>query len=719
MHVAERRRQGPPQATMARFLAVAFAIVVTVAVVVALMRERQLTLEQSRQDASTLAATLEESTARTFDTVDIALIGLAAHVADRRPRRHDPAIRDMMRAHLAHLRTVRALFVIGPDGFVQHDTDFPSTPDVSLADRSYFRAYLEHPQLEHSLSEALQSRSGMGWFVASTRRITSPDGRFGGIVVAAVQLDAMGSLFRRLDLSDGQQMSLLQADGRLIARYPSDDGNIGRSYADQPVFTEFLRRERSGVVDVSGPPWGYARIVSWSALESQPLVVVFVIRKDAALAAWTRTATGALGGLVIFYLSTAAGLLFFLQRQTHRQRASADRAMAREATALAEANAKFRTFFEQGSFVSCVLAPDGTVVEANDAGLQTFGLDRAQVLGRKFWQCGWLGESQAQQKTVLDGLAHALQGTTFRCEAAYKVAEGGHRLVDLVMSPIRDDRGRILSVAAVGVDVTERKHQEEKLRTLAGELASADRRKSRFLATLSHELRNVLGPIQNGLQIITRAGPASSQAARAREIVQSQVTQMRRLIEDLLDVSRVNSGKVRLDLESFDLREVLAEAAGAGQSLMEGPGHLLETDWPGEPLQVVGDRARLQQVFTNLLGNAAKYTPPGGRIRLAARHEGQEAIVEVSDNGVGIPVAAQARVFEMFEQVDGTLSRAQGGLGIGLSLVQRLVALHGGHVEVSSAGEGQGSTFVVYLPLASAVQAPPVQAALPGGVGLG
>jgi len=719
MHIAERRRRGPPQATVARLMAATIALVVTLAVVVVLLRERQLTLEQARQDAGTLAAALEENTARTFESVDVALVGLAAYFGERQLSRHDSRAREMLRAHLRHLPTTRALFVIGPDGFVQHDTDFPSTPNVSLADRAYFRAYLRQPALQHSLSQALQSRSGTGWFVASSRRITRPDGSFAGIVVAAVQVASVSSLFQKLDLPGGQQMSLLQLDGRLVARHPPDDANIGRSYADQLIFTEHLPKQRSGVFESSGPPFGYARIVSYRALDSQPLVVVLTISKDAALAPWKRTATGALGGLLIFHLSTAAGLLFFLQRQTQRQRASAEHAAAQEATALAQANAKFRTFFEQGSFFSCVLTTDGTVVEANDAGLDTFGFARPQVLGLKFWQCGWWGESHGQQKLVQDGLAEASNGATFHCEVAYRRRDGGHRLVELVISPIRDDHGAVLSIAAVGVDVTERKHHEEQLRELADELASADRRKSRFLAILSHELRNVLAPIQNGLQVISRAAPGSPPATRAHGIIQSQVGQMRRLIEDLLDISRVNSGKVRLDMERLDLRQVLAEAAAAGQSFMEAPGHRLETDLPEEPLEVQGDKARLLQVITNLLGNAAKYTPPGGQIRLAARREGTEAIVDVVDNGVGIPVAAQARVFEMFEQVDSTLSRAQGGLGIGLALVQRLVMLHRGHVEVFSQGPGQGSTFTVYLPLAAPEVGEDSQSAsLPGALRL-
>ena len=238
---------------------------------------------------------------------------------------------------------------------------------------------------------------------------------------------------------------------------------------------------------------------------------------------------------------------------------------------------------------------------------------------------------------------------------------------------------------------------------LARQLAIADRQKTQFLATLSHELRNVLGPIQNGMLVLAQSDPASPQAGRAREIVQRQVATMRTLVDELLDISRVNSGKVHLDLQVLELGEVLAQAAAAAGSVMEAPGHHLETALPATPLWVRADRSRLLQVFANLLGNAAKYTPPGGRIVLSAGAEGSEAVVEVSDNGIGIPADALPKIFRMFEQVESHIARSQGGLGIGLALVQRLVVLHGGRVEAHSAGPDQGSRFLVRLPL---VQAP-------------
>jgi signal transduction histidine kinase len=219
-------------------------------------------------------------------------------------------------------------------------------------------------------------------------------------------------------------------------------------------------------------------------------------------------------------------------------------------------------------------------------------------------------------------------------------------------------------------------------------------------------LRNVLTPVQNCAQILKIVAPDSPQGARAREILSDQLQQMRRLVDDLLDVSRIDSGKVHLALEGIDLRGVLTQVAAASQAAMDRANHTFEAELPAEELLMNGDPARLQQVFMNLLGNAAKYTPPGGRVSLRARREGWEAIIEVADNGLGIPPEAQAKVFEMFEQVGSHAARRQGGLGIGLALVRKIVSLHGGHVEAASEGAGRGSTFTVYLPLGGAPAQP-------------
>jgi PAS domain S-box-containing protein len=702
-------RQGVRDLRTAAFVGAAFVLAVALITAFALARERRLVVEQAHQETTTLAALFEENTARTFEGVANALEGVAIYTATVQPPKHDEAARQSMRDRLRFIPTVRALFIIGPDGYITHDTDFPKTPDVSLADRPYFRQYLQDPGITRAVSEALQSRSGTGWFVAVTRRIVGRDGKFLGVAVAAVQLDSISMLYRKLDLQPGQQVALLQSNGTLLALYPEVDAMIGRNFAQLPVFASKLPRRRTGTFVFSGPPWDYERIVSYRGLESQPLVVLVSTRMDAVLAPWKRAVGGSLAGLLALSLLTAGAALFFAQRQRERARASTLQEAQATALEIAAANAKFRAFFEQGSMFACVLDADGAVLDINHTGRDA----AAQVLGTKFWECPWWSTPASQADLLREGVARARAGDTSRRELTFN-SGGDIRLVELVLSPIRGDAGAVLAIAALAVDITERKFQEDKLRVLAGDLADVDRRRGEFLATLSHELRNVLTPVQNCAQILKLADPASAQARRARDVLSEQLAQMRRLVDDLLDVSRINSGKVHLELAAMDLRSVLLRAADGAHHAMERASHRFDMALPDEELLVFGDAARLQQVFTNLLGNAAKYTPLGGSVCLRARLEGSEAIVEVADNGLGIPVESQASIFQMFEQVGSHAARRQGGLGIGLGLVSRLVTLHGGHVDVFSDGPGCGSTFTVYLPLAGSPGAPkpePAQAA--------
>jgi CheY-like chemotaxis protein len=236
-------------------------------------------------------------------------------------------------------------------------------------------------------------------------------------------------------------------------------------------------------------------------------------------------------------------------------------------------------------------------------------------------------------------------------------------------------------------------------------LHDADRRKSEFLATLAHELRNPLAPIRNGLEIMRMGADKPGSALRlggVRAMMERQVGHMVHLINDLLDIARVSSGKLVLQMQPVDLRDVIATAIETSKPLIDAAGHGLSVDLPLLPVPVDVDPVRISQVVSNLLSNAAKYTPHGGRIVLTARIEGNEAVVTVRDNGVGIAADMLAAVFEMFTQVARSIERANGGLGIGLSLVRRLVELHGGAVSAQSAGVGLGSSFAVRLPLMTA-----------------
>jgi signal transduction histidine kinase/DNA-binding response OmpR family regulator len=288
------------------------------------------------------------------------------------------------------------------------------------------------------------------------------------------------------------------------------------------------------------------------------------------------------------------------------------------------------------------------------------------------------------------------------------------RLHSAMVLPLRA-RGRTLGVLTLAFGPSERAFDPSHV-ALADDLASraataldnarlyrdverADRQKNEFLSMLAHELRNPLAPIRNAVEVLRAGGADGAGLDWARGVIERQVSHLVRLVDDLLDVSRITSGKIRLKREPVELAAVLAQAVEASRPEIESRRHSLEVTPPDRPLRLHGDPARLAQVFTNLLNNAAKYTEPGGRVWLTATAENGDAVVRVRDTGIGIPREMLADVFEPFLQVDRSLDRSQGGLGIGLTLVKRLVGKHGGTVEAHSEGPGKGSEFVVRLPL--------------------
>jgi PAS domain S-box-containing protein len=273
--------------------------------------------------------------------------------------------------------------------------------------------------------------------------------------------------------------------------------------------------------------------------------------------------------------------------------------------------------------------------------------------------------------------------------------DGSQFWANVVISAVHDMRGELVGFSKVTRDLTERRRNEdERARRLAAE--QANRAKDQFLAVLGHELRNPLAPIVTAVQLlkVRNAGKPN----RELDVIERQLGHMMRLVDDLLDTSRIKEGKVALKMKPTQLRDVIARAIETAGPLIEHRGHTLDVTLPPVPLAVNGDEARLTQVVSNLLVNAAKYTDPGGHIWILARIEGDRVVVDVRDDGIGIEPALLPHVFELFAQSHGTGDRARGGLGIGLALVRSLVVQHGGDVTARSDGPGQGSTFTLRLP---------------------
>ena len=295
---------------------------------------------------------------------------------------------------------------------------------------------------------------------------------------------------------------------------------------------------------------------------------------------------------------------------------------------------------------------------------------------------------------------------TWRGELHFVRRDGSRGVCETVVKPLANARGDIYGAVSINRDITERRRAEQQLKRLNLELSKADRRKDEFLATLAHELRNPLAPMRNVLEILRLKEFSDPQLNWSRDVFDRQLQHMTHLVDDLLEVSRITQGKLELRKQRLELARAMQSAMEAARPTVQASSHHLSVTLPREPLYLDADPTRLSQMILNLLNNAAKYTPPGGSISLAAQREGDEAVIVVRDSGIGIPIEHLDSVFEMFSQLAPALDRSQGGLGIGLALVRGLAELHGGTVAAFSGGPGTGSEFVIRLPLSKAVCAP-------------
>ena len=334
-------------------------------------------------------------------------------------------------------------------------------------------------------------------------------------------------------------------------------------------------------------------------------------------------------------------------------------------------------------------------IYANDALLKVWGVE--DVRGKTWMDLGYEQWHADLHDSEIDRVIATR--APIRSEIPF-TGTNGTRVYDYIFAPVFGPGGEVAAIAGVTRDVTERHSAEQALREQAARLAESDRAKDEFLATLSHELRNPLAPLRNAIALLRSAAGGDERVAGLQAVMERQVNHLVRLVDDLLEVSRISRGTFLLRKERVALATVVRNAVETSSPLLQAGRHELVESLPEEPLWLEGDPVRLAQILANLLNNAAKYTDDGGRIELRAWREHGQAVVSVRDNGLGIAPEMLPRLFDMFSRGNRDTARSQGGLGIGLALARRLVEMHEGTLEAHSDGLGQGSEFVLRLPLA-------------------
>jgi PAS domain S-box-containing protein len=491
--------------------------------------------------------------------------------------------------------------------------------------------------------------------------------------------------------------------GRLVVE-------VSRGFQDSP-FSEvvpgpvggsagnaFAHRRRWVVSDTEtdlafGPFRQAAREAGFRSVHSTPIV----------------TRSGALlGVLSVHYAESRTPLQREMQVADVCARHAADAIeMFRNQDALRESERMYRAIGESMEYGVWTAGPDGGNTFLSESFLKLTGLTLERALAD-----GWTSVVHPDDIGPMFAKWHVCLRDGIKWDHEFRVhgVDGQWYSILGRAVPLKNDDGVVTGWAGINLDIGRLKRVENELREL-------DQRKDEFLATLAHELRNPLAPLRNGLEVMRLASGNKDMVEKARAMMERQLSQMVRLVDDLLDVSRVSRGKIELRRSDIELAAVLRNALETSQPLMSERNHQLIARLPAERIIVDGDMTRLSQVFWNLLNNAAKYTDTAGRVELSVEAGDGQVAVRVKDNGIGIPANMRARVFDIFTQVDHSLEKAQGGLGIGLSIAKRLVEMHGGTIEVHSDGPRKGSEFIVRLPARVEAGAAPIESEAEGSSG--
>ncbi|HVX85803.1 MAG TPA: CHASE domain-containing protein [Phycisphaerae bacterium] len=547
-----------------------------------------------------------------------------------------------------------------------------------------------------------------------------------GFVYAPFQVDSLVEGLRsqlrdvgvvEFQIYDGQQIreSALLYDSREAAargagtkRGPAPGGWAAEerpALADQPSAERVELR-------VEGRPWTLVAVPSPELLQTVDHHLPWLVLTGGALLSW-----------LLFGVS-------WMQMRARLSREAAAERVAESERRLRASELRYRMKIEQSPLAVQTLSPEGRTTLVNKSWEDLWGITFEQL-----GEYNVLEDGELVKKGVMPLIKRAFAGETVTIGPIFydagELATGAHprsRWVRSVLYPVKDPTtGEITELVLMHEDFTLRKEAEAELREAKEAAEAANRAKDQFLAVLSHELRNPLSPVLSMVDLLSQGELSAEKAAEAMEVIRRNVELEARLIDDLLDVTRISRGKLHLDMEVVDVHQALEHAVQICAGDAAGKGVRVEKYFDAKEHAVRGDPARLQQVFWNLIKNAVKFTPPGGTIFIRTGNRGrgdgdgaERIAIEVADTGIGVAAEKLPRIFEAFEQADGSITRRFGGLGLGLAITRALVGAHGGRIEANSPGAGQGTTFTVSLPVVKAEAGSAAAAAAgPGGVGAG
>ena len=595
-----------------------------------------------------------------------------------------------------------AIVMLGPDLRVRRFTPLaekllnliPSDEGRPMAD---IKLSLDNmPDLEPHLREVLEKglpqefevRDKLGrWFSLRLRPYKTVDNKLDGVVVMLVDIDALRRAHDRALESDAQYHAMFDATSVGVSESEPESGRLLRVNQQFTRILGFSEAELVGKTflelthpdDRSRVAEGYARLmrgeIAFHEIEKR------LVRKDGTLA-WVHVTVNLIRDAQNLPLRTLAITLDVSERK-------------RAEAALHDSEQRYRRLFETAKDgILIVDSATQKITHVNPFLMKLVDYPAEYFLGKELWEIGFLRDKEAS-RSAMEQLNE--QGSIRYENLPLEDRNRGVHPVEMVANVYQEGSQWVIQCNIR--DISDRNRLEMLLRGQASELSDLHRRKDEFLAMLSHELRSPLAPIANAVQLLgLQRGSETRIQQQARGIIERQLSQLQHLVDDLLEVSRITSGRVQLLQTRVAISGIVNGAIETVRPLIEEHGHELTVSLPAEPIWLHADAPRLEQVLVNLLTNAAKFTEEGGHIWVTVQQEGDECLLRVRDSGVGITAALLPHIFDLFTQAERTLDRSQGGLGIGLALVQRLTELHGGKVEAFS-DVGQGTEFVVRLPV--------------------